>query len=76
MPWSRQSSRPASRRIVSKIEGEEAKLKLADAEQALREAETKQKSDKALNKATIESTEQASKKAKFDVPRANGRWRR
>ena len=53
--------------IVSQIEGEEAKLKLADAEQALREAETKQKSDQTLNKATIESTEQASKKAKFDV---------
>ena len=33
--------------IVSKIEGEEAKLKLADAEQTLREAETKQKSDQA-----------------------------
>jgi HlyD family secretion protein len=56
--------------IVSKIEGEEAKLKLADAEQALREAETKQKSDQALNQATIESTEQASKKAKFDMERA------
>jgi len=56
--------------IVSKIEGEEAKLKLADAEQALREAETKQKSDKALNQATIESTVQASKKAQFDVARA------
>ena len=56
--------------IVSKIEGEEAKLKLADAEQALREAETKQKSDLALNHATIESTEQASSKAKFDVQRA------
>lgn len=56
--------------IVSKIEGEEAKLKLADAEQALREAETKQKSDLALNHATIESTEQASSKAKFDVQRS------
>jgi RND family efflux transporter MFP subunit len=56
--------------IVSKIEGEEAKLKLADTEQALREAETKQKSDQALNQATIESTEQASKKAKFDMQRA------
>jgi HlyD family secretion protein len=56
--------------IVSHIEGEEAKLKLADAEQKLREAETKQKSDKNLNQATIESTEQASKKAKFDVERA------
>jgi HlyD family secretion protein len=58
--------------IVSKIEGEEAKLKLADAEQALREAETKQKSDLTLDKATIESTEQASVKAKFDVQRAEG----
>jgi len=56
--------------IVSRIEGEEAKLKLADAEQSLREAETKQKSDETLNKATIESTEEASKKAKFDVMRA------
>ncbi len=56
--------------IVSKIEGEEAKLKLADAEQALREAETKRKSDQALHQATIESTEQATKKAKFDMQRA------
>ena len=56
--------------IVSRIEGAEAQLKLADAEQALREAETKEKSDKALNKATIESTEQASKKAQFDAKRA------
>jgi HlyD family secretion protein len=56
--------------IVSKIEGEEAKLKLLDTEQKLREAEAKQKSDEALNKATIESTEQASTKAKYDVERA------
>jgi len=56
--------------IVSKIEGEEANLKLADAEQKLREAETKQKSDQTLNQATIESSVQASKKAKFDVTRA------
>jgi HlyD family secretion protein len=56
--------------IVSRIEGEEAKLKLADAEQKLREAETKEKSDEALNKATIESKEQASKKAQYDVTRA------
>jgi len=56
--------------IVSKIEGEEAKLKLADAEQKLREAETKQKSDQALHRATIESKQQASKKAKYDVERA------
>jgi RND family efflux transporter MFP subunit len=56
--------------IVSRIEGEEAKLKLADSEQKLREAETKKKSDEALNKATIESKEQASKKAQYDVLRA------
>ena len=56
--------------IVSRIEGEEAKLKLADTEQKLREAEAKQKSDEALNKATIESKEQACKKAQYDVSRA------
>jgi HlyD family secretion protein len=56
--------------IVSKIEGEEARLKLADAEQKLREAEAKQKSDAMLNGATIQSKEEASKKAKFDVDRA------
>ena len=56
--------------IVSKIEGEEAKLKLADSVQKLREAETKQKSDARLNQATIESKEQASEKAKFDVARS------
>lgn len=55
--------------IVSKIEGEEARLKLADAQQALREAEAKEKSDKTLNDATIESKIQASQKAKFDVER-------
>ena len=46
--------------IVSKIEGEEAKLKLLDAEQKLHEAESKQKSNEALNKANIDSTVQAS----------------
>ena len=56
--------------IVSRIEGEEAKLKVADAEQNLREAETKRKSDKSLHQATIESKEQASKKARYDVDRA------
>ena len=56
--------------IVSRIEGEEAKLKLADFEQKLHEAEAKQKSDAALNQATIESKEQASVKAKYDVARA------
>jgi RND family efflux transporter MFP subunit len=56
--------------IVSQIEGEEAKLKLADAEQKLREATTKQKSDTTLNKSNIESAEQASMKAKFDMEKA------
>jgi HlyD family secretion protein len=56
--------------IVSKIEGEEAKLKLADAQQTLREAEIKQKSDQRLNQAVIESKQQASKKAQYDVERA------
>jgi HlyD family secretion protein len=56
--------------IVSQIEGEEARLKLQDSEQKLREAEAKQKSDQALNKANIDSTEQASTKAKYDVERA------
>lgn len=56
--------------IVSKIEGEEAKLKVTDAEQSLREAETKQKSDQKLNQATIESKQQASDKAKYDVAKA------
>ncbi len=56
--------------IVSRIEGEEAKLKLADAQQKLNEAKAKQKSDAALNAATIESKVEASAKAKFDVDRA------
>lgn len=56
--------------IVSKIEGEEAKLKLADSEQKLREAEAKEKSDAQLNQATIKSKQQASEKAKYDVARA------
>ncbi|MGH9495548.1 MAG: efflux RND transporter periplasmic adaptor subunit [Candidatus Sulfotelmatobacter sp.] len=56
--------------IVSRIEGEEAKLKLADSEQKLREAEAKEKSDKALNDATIRSKVEASQKAHYDVQRA------
>lgn len=56
--------------IVSKIEGEEARLKLADSEQKLHEAETKEKSDAALNKSTVESKVEASQKARFDVARA------
>ncbi|HKN35417.1 MAG TPA: efflux RND transporter periplasmic adaptor subunit [Terriglobales bacterium] len=56
--------------IVSKIEGEEAKLKLADARQRVREAEEKQKSDRAGAKATLESKIEASRKALYDVQRA------
>jgi hypothetical protein len=55
--------------IVSTIEGEEAKLKVGDAEQALREAETKLKSDRAQDEATIEDKKQASKKAAYDAQR-------
>src|SRR5205814_2000556 len=56
--------------IVSKIEGEEAKLKVTDSEQKLREAEQKQESDRAVSKAAIESKVQASQKALYDVQRA------
>ena len=56
--------------IVSKIEGEEAKLKLLDTEQALNEAEAKQRSNKALNDAAIKTAVDGSAKAKYDVERA------
>jgi len=56
--------------IVSRIEGAEANLKVADAEQSLREAEEKLKSDSAANRATIESKQHASSKAAYDAQRA------
>jgi len=56
--------------IVSQIEGAEAKLKVTDAEQSLREAEEKLKSDSAKNQATINAYRNASAKAKFDEERA------
>jgi RND family efflux transporter MFP subunit len=56
--------------IVSAIEGEEAKLKLADAEQSLREAEAKLKSDTTVNRSTIENSKNASAKAAYDAERA------
>jgi len=56
--------------IVSKIEGAEANLKVADAEQKLHEVEEKLAADRTLNKATIESKVEASKKAAYDVQRA------
>jgi len=56
--------------VVSKIEGAEANLKVADAEQALKEAEEKLKSDKAIDEATIEGKKHASSKAEYDAQRA------
>lgn len=56
--------------IVSKIEGGEAELKVADAKQTLKEAEQKLKSDRAASQATIDGKIEASKKAAFDVQRA------
>jgi len=56
--------------VVSRIEGAEANLKVADAEQALREEEEKLKSDTAVDQATIEDKKHASRKAEFDAQRA------
>ena len=56
--------------IVSHIEGAEARLKVADAEQALRQAEEKLKSDRAKTDATIAEHRSASSKARFDEERA------
>jgi len=56
--------------IVSKIEGAEAELKVADAGQKLHEVEEKLKADRAVDQATIESKTQASAKAAYDVQRA------
>jgi multidrug efflux pump subunit AcrA (membrane-fusion protein) len=57
--------------IVSRIEGEEAKLVLNNAEQALRQAETQLKSDQTVDKATVEGRHNASIKAAYDVQRAS-----
>lgn len=56
--------------IVSRIEGEEAELKVRNAEQALREAEQKLNSDRAAAKASIQGKVETSRKAAFDVQRA------
>jgi HlyD family secretion protein len=56
--------------VVSRIDGAEANLKRADAEQTLREAEEKLKSDKAINEATIADKKNANRKADFDAQRA------
>ncbi len=59
--------------IVSRIDGAEANLKLADAQQKLHEAEEKLRSDRALNSATVKTKTEASKKAAYDVERAQMR---
>ncbi|MGC2184268.1 MAG: efflux RND transporter periplasmic adaptor subunit [Terriglobales bacterium] len=55
--------------ILSRIEGAEARLKLADAEQKLHELGEKLKADHASSQATIQSKTQARKKAVYDVQR-------
>ncbi len=56
--------------IVSRIEGEEAKLKVADGEQKLRETEGKLKSDRSGAAAQIEAKKHKRDKALFDVRQA------
>lgn len=56
--------------IVSRIEGAEAELKVEDAEQKWREAEAKLESDRAASQASINGKIGASRKAAFDVQRA------
>ena len=53
--------------IVSAIEGEEAKAKLADAEQSLRQAEAKLKSDRSGAEADVQGKMQKRDKASYDV---------
>jgi RND family efflux transporter MFP subunit len=53
--------------IVSKIEGEEAQLKLNDAEQKLKETEVKLNSDKTSDAADIQSKRQKHDQAQFKV---------
>ena len=53
--------------IVSVIEGEEAKLKLADAEQKVQEAEAKLNADRSAAKADIASKKQKQDQAVFQV---------
>lgn len=53
--------------IVSKIDGEEAQLKLADAEQKLNQADTQLKADKASDEADIQSKQQAYDKTQYQV---------
>lgn len=56
--------------ILSEIDGAEARLKVKDAEQTVREAEETLKSDRAKTAATVAAYRSASAKAKFDAERA------
>lgn len=59
----------SKREILSAIDGKEADLKLADAQQKLNEAEAKLKADKASDAADVESKRQKHDQALFDVQR-------
>lgn len=56
--------------IVSKIEGQEAELKVADAAQKLHETEEKLKADQAADTADIEAKKQKRDKTLYDVQKA------
>jgi RND family efflux transporter MFP subunit len=56
--------------IVSRIEGAEANLKVTNAEQKLAELQAKLKSDRAVIHANVDSKLDASKKAEYDLERA------
>lgn len=56
--------------IVSKIEGQEAELKVADAAQKLHETEEKLKADQAADAADIAAKKQKRDKALYDVQKA------
>ena len=56
--------------IVSRIEGAEANLKVANAQQKLHEVEAKLTSDRAVIRANVDSKLDASKKAAYDLERA------
>lgn len=59
--------------ILSQIDGEKAKLALADAEQGLKQAEDKLKADRAGFAADTDKQRQVAEKARFDVNRQK-RW--
>lgn len=56
--------------IVSKIEGAEANLKVANTQQKLHEVEEKLKADRAVIHANVDAKLDASRKASFDLDRA------